>query len=154
MRKRLNLMLMLNVFLAILLISCSAQQEQSSLERTIISVSGSVPGAPYSSGILVGNTLYCSGSIGVNTETNELGDGITEQTRLVLTIIKSIVEEAGFEMKNVVKSTVFLKNIDDYAEMNNVYRTFFPTEPPARETVAVAEIVRGALVEISCIAVK
>ena len=154
MRKRWNLALMLNVFLAILLISCSAQQEQSSLERTIISVSGSVPGAPYSSGILVGNTLYCSGSIGVNTETNELGDGITEQTRLVLTIIKSIVEEAGFEMKNVVKSTVFLKNIDDYTEMNNVYRTFFPTEPPARETVAVAEIVRGALVEISCIAVK
>ena len=154
MRKRWNLALMLNVFLAILLISCSAQQEQSSLERTIISVSGSVPGAPYSSGILVGNTLYCSGSIGVNTETNELGDGITEQTRLALTIIKSIVEEAGFEMKNVVKSTVFLKNIDDYTEMNNVYRTFFPTEPPARETVAVAEIVRGALVEISCIAVK
>lgn len=154
MRKHVNLILMFNVSLVILLIGCSAPQEKGNVVRRVISVNDPVEGAPYSSGILVGNTLYCSGNIGIISETDELADGIAEQTRIVLTTIKAIVEEAGFEMKDVVKSTVFLKNIDDYTEMNNVYRTFFPNDPPARETVAVAEIVRGALVEISCIAVK
>ena len=154
MRKLLNLLFLTTVLLSILVVRCSTQNEQNLSQRKVISVSGSVAGAPYSSGILIGNTLYCSGSIGVNTETNELGAGIREQTRLALDIIKSIVEEAGFEMKDVAKSTVFLKNIEDYAGMNEVYSTYFPVDPPARETVAVAEIVRGALVEISCIAVK
>lgn len=154
MRKLLNLLFLTTVLLSILVVRCSTQNEQDSFQRKVISVSGSVAGAPYSSGILIGNTLYCSGSIGVNRETNELGAGIREQTRLALDIIKSIVEEAGFEMKDVAKSTVFLKNIEDYAGMNEVYSTYFPVDPPARETVAVAEIVRGALVEISCIAVK
>ena len=131
------------------------RKKEVSVERTRIKTQ-LAPAAigPYSQAVMVGNTLYCSGNIGIIAETNELADGIAEQTRLVLTTIKAIVEEAGFEMKDVVKSTVFLKNIDDYREMNNVYRTFFPNDPPARETVAVAEIVRGALVEISCIAVK
>lgn len=154
MRKLLNLLFLTTVLLSILVVRCSTQNEQNLSQRKVISVSGSVAGAPYSSGILIGNTLYCSGSIGVNIETNELGADIREQTRLALDIIKSIVEEAGFEMKDVAKSTVFLKNIEDYAGMNEVYSTYFPVDPPARETVAVAEIVRGALVEISCIAVK
>ena len=93
MRKLLNLLFLTTVLLSILVVRCSTQNEQNLSQRKVISVSGSVAGAPYSSGILIGNTLYCSGSIGVNTETNELGADIREQTRLAPDIIKSIVVE-------------------------------------------------------------
>ncbi|KPK96389.1 hypothetical protein AMJ80_00285 [bacterium SM23_31] len=129
-------------------------QEQQETPRKVISVGEPVAGAPYSQGIVAGNTLYCSGCIGLDPETNNLGADIKEQTGLALERIKDIVQNAEFEMDDVVKSTVFLKNLDDFTAMNEMYKTYFPKDPPARETVAVAGIVREALVEISCIAVK
>jgi len=109
---------------------------------------------PFSSGIVVGNTLYCAGCIGANPQTDSLGKNIEEQTTFALETIKSIVTKAGFTMESVAKVTVYLKSINDFQAMNTVYRTYFPTNPPARETVVVADLVRGSLVEISCIAQK
>ncbi|MFC1553909.1 RidA family protein [candidate division KSB1 bacterium] len=153
MQKYFKIFTILMTVVLIMFFACSGVQETQSLEKKIIS-GDTVSNAPYSPGVVVGNTLYCSGSIGTNPETNELGEGIKEQTKLVLDRMKSIVEKAGFSMGDVVKVTVFLQSIDDYTGMNEVYATYFPEDPPARETVAVKEIVKGALVEISCIAVK
>jgi len=153
--KKVNLACIFIVLLsAVYFFTCQSIPEQQETPRKVISVGEPVAGAPYSQGIVVGNTLYCSGCIGVDPETGNLGAGIEEQTRLALEMIKDIVQNAGFGMDDVVKSTVFLKNLDDYTAMNDVYRTYFPENPPARETVAVAGIVREALIEISCIAVK
>jgi len=153
--KKANLACVFIVLLSLIcFFTCQNITEQQAITRKVVSVGEPVAGAPYSPGIVAGNTLYCSGCIGLDPETNNLGAGIEEQTGLALERIKDIVQNAEFEMDDVVKSTVFLKNLDDFAAMNDVYRTYFPENPPARETVAVAGIVREALVEISCIAVK
>lgn len=155
MLKKVNLACVFIVLLSIVcFFTCQNITEQQATTRKVVSVGEPVAGAPYSPGIVVGNTLYCSGCIGLDPETNNLGADIKEQTGLALERIKAIVEEAEFEMNDIVKATVFLKNLDDYTAMNEMYKTYFPKDPPARETVAVAGIVREALVEISCIAVK
>jgi len=153
--KKVNLACIFIVLLSLVcFFTCQSIPEQQETPRKVISIGEPVADAPYSPGIVVGNTLYCSGCIGVDPETGNLGAGIEEQTRLALEMIKDIVQNAEFGMDDVVKSTVFLKHLDDFTAMNDVYRTYFPENPPARETVAVAGIVREALIEISCIAVK
>ena len=135
-----------------LFVVCKKSEQVST--RQVIQLKEQAGDLPFSSGVVVGNTLYCSGCIGANMQTDSLGKTIEEQTQFALETIKAIVTKAGFTLENVAKVTVYLKDINDYQAMNKVYRTFFPTNPPARETVVVANLVRGSLIEISCIAQK
>ena len=110
---------------------------------------------PYSQAVKVGNWLFISGQIAINPEMGKLeGKTVAEQTERVLKNIVEILREAGFSLKNVVKTTVYLKNIEDFAEMNGVYAKFFGKHRPARATVEVSNLPLGALVEIEAIAVK
>ena len=108
---------------------------------------------PYSQAIRVGNLIYTSGQIPINPATGQFVEGgIKEQTCQSLTNVKAILEEAGTSMANVVKTTVFMADMNDFADMNAVYAEFF-TEPfPARSAVAVKTLPKGALVEIEVVA--
>ena len=109
---------------------------------------------PYSQGIRAGNTVYVSGQIPIDPATGEFaGADIEIQTRQSLTNIRNILEEAGASMKDVVKTTVLLKDIADFAAMNKVYAEFFSEPYPARAAFQVAAIPKGALVEIEAVAV-
>jgi 2-iminobutanoate/2-iminopropanoate deaminase len=108
---------------------------------------------PYSQAIKSGNLLFISGQVPVNPATGELTGDIKTQTRQVLENIKSILLAAGASTIDIVKTTVFLKNLDDFNVMNEIYGAYFPQDAPARSTVEVARIPRGALIEIEAIAV-
>jgi 2-iminobutanoate/2-iminopropanoate deaminase len=108
---------------------------------------------PYSQAILTDELIFTAGQVGLDPETMEIVEGgIDAQTRQVLTNLKHVLESADSGMKFVVKTTVFLQNMGDFAAMNGVYAEFFPENPPARSTVAVAALPKGALVEIECVA--
>jgi 2-iminobutanoate/2-iminopropanoate deaminase len=108
---------------------------------------------PYNQAIKVGNLVYTSGQIPINPATgNFVEGGIKEQTRQSLTNIKAILEETGLSMNNVVKTTVFLADMNDFADMNSVYAEFFSEPYPARSAVAVKTLPKGALVEIEVVA--
>jgi 2-iminobutanoate/2-iminopropanoate deaminase len=110
---------------------------------------------PYSQGIAAGNTAYISGQLPIDPATGEFaGADIASQTRQSLTNMKAILAEAGLTMANVVKTTVFLADMADFAEMNEVYASFFEGVCPARSAVAVKTLPKEARVEIECIAVK
>ena len=108
---------------------------------------------PYSQAIKVGNLVYTSGQIPIDPATGVFVEGgIKEQTRQSLTNVKAILEEAGLTMKNVVKTTVFMADMNDFADMNAVYSEFFAEPYPARSAVAVKTLPKGALVEIEVVA--
>jgi 2-iminobutanoate/2-iminopropanoate deaminase len=108
---------------------------------------------PYSQAIQVGNLIYTSGQIPIDPATgNFVEGGIKEQTRQSLTNIQAILEEAGLTMGNVVKTTVFMADMADFADMNSVYAEFFSEPYPARSAVAVKTLPKGALVEIEVVA--
>ncbi|MCX7608582.1 MAG: RidA family protein [Anaerolineales bacterium] len=124
------------------------------MERKVIS-SQQAPKAigPYSVAIRLGNLVFTSGQIGLNPETGELvSGGVEAQTRQALTNLRHVLEAAGSGLDAVLKTTVFLREMADFAAMNAVYAEFFPANPPARSTVAVAGLPKGALVEIEAIA--
>lgn len=108
---------------------------------------------PYSQAIRTESLVFTAGQIGLNPATMELVEGGVEaQTRQALTNLKHVLEAADSGLNFVVKTTVFLQSMDDFAAMNAVYAEFFPENPPARSTVAVAALPKGALVEIECVA--
>jgi 2-iminobutanoate/2-iminopropanoate deaminase len=108
---------------------------------------------PYSQAIKVGNLVYTSGQIPIDPSTgNFVEGGIKEQTRQSLTNVQAILEEAGLTMGNVVKTTVFMADMNDFAEMNAIYAVFFSEPYPARSAVAVKTLPKGALVEIEVVA--
>ena len=110
---------------------------------------------PYSQAIQVGNLVYTSGQIPVNPATGLLVEGgIKEQTHQSLLNVKAVLEEAGLTMRDVVKSTVFMADMNDFADMNAVYAEFFTEPYPARSAVAVKTLPKGALVEIEVVAWK
>ena len=107
----------------------------------------------YSQAIQVGNIIYTSGQIPINPATGSFVEGgIKEQTRQSLLNVKAILEEAGLTMGNVVKTTVFMADMNDFADMNAVYAEFFAEPYPARSAVAVKTLPKGALVEIEVVA--
>ena len=108
---------------------------------------------PYSQAIRTENLVFTAGQIGLDPITMEIvPDGVEAQTRQVLTNLKYVLETADSGLKYVVKTTVFLQDMADFAKMNAVYAEFFPENPPARSTVQVAGLPKGGLVEIECIA--
>ena len=110
---------------------------------------------PYSQAIQVGNLVYTSGQIPIDPSTEAFVEGgIKEQTRQSLTNVKAILEEVGLSMNNVVKTTVFMADMNDFAEMNSIYAEFFSEPYPARSAIAVKTLPKGALVEIEVIAEK
>lgn len=110
---------------------------------------------PYSQAIEVNGLIYTSGQIPVDPATGAFAEGgIKEQTRQSLTNVKNILEQAGSGLSNVVKTTVFLNDMNDFADMNEVYAEFFQQPYPARSAVAVEKLPKGALVEIEVVAVK
>jgi len=110
---------------------------------------------PYSQAIQAGNTIYVSGQLPIDPATGAFaGDEIKAQTRQSLTNMKNILIEAGTDMSAVVKTTVLLANIADFAAMNEVYAEFFTAPYPARAAFQVAALPKAALVEIECVAVK
>lgn len=124
------------------------------MEKTIISTP-KAPSAigPYSQAVQVGNLVYTSGQIPINPATGSFVEGgIKEQTRQSLLNVKTILEEVGLTMSNVVKTTVFLADMNDFNDMNAIYAEFFSEPYPARSAVAVKTLPKGALVEIEIIA--
>lgn len=110
---------------------------------------------PYSQAIRAGKTLYLAGQIAIDPKTKQLmaAASIEDQTRLVLENLKAVLEADGLTMENVVSTTVFLKDLNEFSKMNEVYATFFKVAPPARATVEVARLPRDVKVEISAVAV-
>ena len=110
---------------------------------------------PYSQAIKVGNFVYTSGQLPINPATGAFPEGgIKEQTRQSLSNVKAILEEAGLTMSDVVKTTVFLADMNDFADMNSVYAEFFCEPYPARSAVAVKNLPKNAMVEIEVVAYK
>lgn len=110
---------------------------------------------PYSQAIEVNGFVFASGQIPINPATGELVQGdIKDQTRQAFTNASEVMKAAGLDMSHVVKTTVFLADMNDFAAMNEVYATFFTAPFPARSAVAVKTLPKGALVEVECIAVK
>jgi len=108
---------------------------------------------PYSQGIVAGNLLFTSGQLPINPATGVVAHTIEEQTVQVLDNLKAIVEAAGSTLEKVVKCTVYLQNMSDFAVVNKIYATYFPNNPPARVCVEVSKMAKNALVEIDAIAV-
>ena len=108
---------------------------------------------PYSQGIQIGNLVYTSGQLPIDVATGTMPETIEEQTRFSLCNVKAILEEAGSDMNKVIKTTVFLKDMNDFAAMNEVYKSFFEEGCyPARSAVQVARLPKDALVEIEAVA--
>lgn len=110
---------------------------------------------PYSQGIYAGNLVITSGQLPIDSTTGAFAEGgIKEQTRQSLKNVEAVLAAAGLGMADVIKTTVFLKDMNDFAAMNEVYATFFTANPPARSAVEVARLPKDALVEIEAIAAK
>ncbi len=113
------------------------------------------PVGPYSQAVITGNTIYCSGQIGIDPLTGKLNDPDLEtETNQVMQNLNAILTEAGFEFRDVVKCSIFLKDMNDFTVVNQIYGKYFTEAPPARETVQVAGLPLDVNVEISLIAVR
>ncbi len=110
---------------------------------------------PYSQGIAAGSLVITSGQLPVDPATGAFAEGgIAGQTRQSLENVKAILAQAGLGMEDIIKTTVFLKDMNDFAAMNEAYAAFFPSDPPARSAVEVARLPKDARIEIEVIAVK
>jgi 2-iminobutanoate/2-iminopropanoate deaminase len=113
------------------------------------------PIGPYSQAVLAGNTLYISGQIALDPETGELiNENITEETHAVMKNMEAILRFAGFSFNDVVKCTIFIRDMGQFGAINEAYGQYFKLNSPARETVEVSKLPKNVNVEISCIAVK
>ena len=125
------------------------------MSKQVVSTENAPPAlAVYSQGIVANGFVFTAGQLGVSPSTNTMVDGgIKEQTKQALENVKSVLEAAGSSLDKVVKVTVFLDNLDHFADMNAVYSTFFPENPPARSAFQVAKLPLGGLIEIETVAV-
>ena len=123
-------------------------------KNIIISKNAPEPIGPYSQAVLCQGMLYVSGQIALNPSTGEMvSKDITEETKQVMNNLKAILEEAGIGFQEVVKCSIFVKDLNNFATINKIYGEYFISNPPARETVEVSRLPKDANVEISCIAV-
>lgn len=125
-----------------------------SLKTIINSQNAPAPIGPYNQAVKAGNTLYVSGQIALNPQNGEIQNkSIEEETHQVMKNLEAILKEAGVGFSNVVKCSIFVKDLNNFAAINGVYGSYFVSEAPARETVEVSRLPKDANVEISCIAV-
>jgi len=123
--------------------------------KIIESKKAPLPIGPYSQAVEVNGFIFTSGQIAIDPSSNQLIDGsAAEQTKQVLENLKQVLSAAGASLDKVVKTTIFIKNMDDFAEINEAYAGYFSANRPARSTVEVARLPKDVLVEIDCIAVK
>lgn len=109
---------------------------------------------PYAQGWTVDKMVFTSGQLGIDSETGRLAEGIEAQTHAAIKNVQAILKESGSDLKDIVKTTVFVQNLDDFAVVNEVYGNYFQEPYPARSCVQVAKLPMGGLVEIECIVVK
>ena len=126
------------------------------MKKIITTSNAPAPIGPYNQAILTGNTLYTSGQIAIDPKTNELvTDNLEKETELVMQNLQAILTEAGMTFENVIKTSIFISDMNNFARINAVYSKYFePETAPARETVEVANLPKFVNVEISAIAVK
>ncbi|MCK7558857.1 RidA family protein [Chitinophaga sedimenti] len=126
------------------------------MEKQIIKTDKApAPIGPYNQAVKAGNTLYISGQVAIDPATNEVKKGdVTEETHLVMKNLQAILTEAGYSFGDVVKSTIFIMDMNDFGKINEVYGSYLDGNYPARETVQVAGLPKGVNVEIAMIAVK
>ena len=125
------------------------------MKKAIHITGAPAPIGPYSQAILINDTLYVSGQIPLDPLTGDLRvDSIETATHQVMINIGSLFKEVNLDYSNIVKCSIFLKNMDDFAQMNPIYASYFSSVPPARETVQVSKLPMDVNIEISCIAVK
>ena len=145
------------IAIALALALPSAAQAQAPAFKQVISTPNAPEAiGPYSQAIRAGNMVFLAGQIAIDPETKQLmkDGGIEEQTKLVLENLKAVLEADGLTMDHVVSTTVFLKDLNEFGKMNEVYATYFKSAPPARATVEVARLPRDVKVEIAAIAVR
>ena len=139
--------------LGIMFSSVACQTKHKRMKEIINTPSAPSAIGPYSQAVKVNGTLYCSGQIALIPETGELLKGsVVDETRQVLKNVGAVLEAAGMNYSNVVKVSIFMADMNDYAAINDVYATFFVENPPAREAVAVKTLPKNVRVEISVIA--
>lgn len=124
-------------------------------KEIIYSANAPAPIGPYSQAVRVGSMLFISGQIAIQQSSgNIITSTIQEETEQVMKNLDEVLRAAGMDFSHVVKSTIFLKDMDNFPKVNEVYGTRFPSQPPARETVEVSRLPKDVNVEISCIAIK
>lgn len=126
------------------------------MKKIIFTEKAPAPIGPYNQAVLVGNTLYTSGQIAINPATNELVlNNIEDETKLVMENLKAVLEAADMTFENVVKTTIFISDMGNFAKINGIYGSYFSeATAPARETVQVACLPKNVNVEISAVAIK
>ena len=147
---------LLMIGLVLLLAGCQAEAQQPMTQEAtapdVEYLSSGNSSLPFSEAVRVGNMLYLSGKLGSVPGEGLVEGGIQPETRQVMENIKAVLERHGSSMDKVVKCTVFLADIAEWGQMNEVYRTYFPTNPPARSALGSSGLAAGARVEIECIA--
>ena len=122
--------------------------------KILITKEAPQPIGPYSQGIDLDGLVFLSGQIGLKPETGELAEGIAAQTHQVIQNIRAVLQSAGCSLTNVVKSTVYLRSMNDFTQFNQIYGDYFKVNAPARTTVEVSALPKSALIEIDIIARK
>jgi 2-iminobutanoate/2-iminopropanoate deaminase len=155
---------MKKVILAIFIISCSQNVEvkkeisenKKNMQKKIIETKNApAPIGPYSQAVMVGNTLYVSGTVCIDAETGNIDTSNREnETKKVMENLGAILKAADMDYSNIVKTSIFLMDMNDFAKVNKVYSSYFTSDFPARETVQVSRLPKDVNVEISVIAVK
>jgi 2-iminobutanoate/2-iminopropanoate deaminase len=123
------------------------------MKKIIFSDKAPKPIGPYNQAVMVDNFVFISGTLGISLETGNLVDGgIGAETRQVFVNLKAVLESANLSLDNIVKTTVFMTDLSKFAEMNNIYNEYFTKDYPARATIQVAALPKGACIEIEAIA--
>ncbi len=130
------------------------EKREEKRKKSLLSPNAPKPIGPYSQGIEFDKFIFLSGQIGIDPEKGELKERIEEQTKQIFENIKNILESKGLSMDNILKTTIFLKNIEDFQKVNEIYSNYFKEPYPARTTVVVKELPKNALIEIEVIAHK
>jgi 2-iminobutanoate/2-iminopropanoate deaminase len=125
------------------------------MKKIILTDQAPAPIGPYSQAVETGSLVFCSGQVSIDPKTNQvITTDIKAQTEQVMKNVEAVLKAAGVGFKNVIKTTIFLTDMKDFTTVNEIYGRFFPSEPPARSTVAVAGLPKGVNVEIEVIAAK
>jgi 2-iminobutanoate/2-iminopropanoate deaminase len=122
--------------------------------RPVATTTAPTAAGPYSQAIDTGTMVFCAGQVGIDPGSGKLADGFAAQAERVLRNIGAVLDAAGLDFSSVVKTTVFLVDVNDFPKLNEVYAGFFPDPRPARSTIGVAALPGGALVEIEAIAAR